>query len=162
MATNVPVITWSNGAPVLPSIPSILSGVQADINTAFGGGVNPSLTTPQGQFAQSETAIISDKNSQIAYIANMLNPATAQGIWQDAIGFLYFISRIQAAGTVVAATCVGAVGTVIPVGSVAQDTSGYLYSNTAAATIPAGGSVTVLDLPFSVRPPAAGNQHQNR
>jgi hypothetical protein len=143
MATNVPVITWSNGAPVLPSIPSILSGVQADINTAFGGGVNPSLTTPQGQLAQSETAIISDKNSQIAYIANMLNPATAQGIWQDAIGFLYFISRIQAAGTVVAATCVGAVGTVIPVGSVAQDTSGYLYSSTAAATIPAGGSVTV-------------------
>ena len=26
----------------------------------------------------------------------------------------------------------------------------------------AGGTVTVVDLPFSVRPPAAGNQHQNR
>lgn len=26
----------------------------------------------------------------------------------------------------------------------------------------AGGTVTLLELPFSVRPPAAGNQHQNR
>ncbi|NNN03745.1 MAG: 50S ribosomal protein L15 [Acidimicrobiaceae bacterium] len=26
----------------------------------------------------------------------------------------------------------------------------------------AGGSVTILDKPFAVRPPAAGNQHQNR
>ena len=26
----------------------------------------------------------------------------------------------------------------------------------------AGGSVTVLDKPFAVRPPASGNQHQNR
>ncbi|MFI5034675.1 MAG: 50S ribosomal protein L15 [Acidimicrobiales bacterium] len=31
-----------------------------------------------------------------------------------------------------------------------------------AALEAAGGSVTILELPFSVRPPAAGNQHQNR
>jgi large subunit ribosomal protein L15 len=31
-----------------------------------------------------------------------------------------------------------------------------------AATEAAGGSVEVLDPPFSVRPPASGNQHQNR
>ena len=32
----------------------------ADINAAFGGGVNPSLSTPQGQIASSDTAIIAD------------------------------------------------------------------------------------------------------
>ena len=143
MITNVPSITWTNGAPVLPAESDILAGVQADINAAFGGGVNPGLTTPQGQLAQTETAIIGNKNNQIAYIANQVNPAFASGIWQDAIGYIYFMTRIQAAGTVVNATCVGAVGTVIPAGSVAQDSSGYLYSSTAAATIPAGGSVTV-------------------
>lgn len=31
-----------------------------------------------------------------------------------------------------------------------------------AAVEAAGGTVTLLELPFSVRPPAAGNQHQNR
>ena len=143
MSTNVPAITWVNGAPVLPAEADILVGVQTDINVAFGGGVNPSLQTPQGQLAQTETAIIGEKNNEIAYIANQVNPAFASGIWQDAIGYIYFMTRIQASGTVVNATCNGAVGTVIPAGSIAQDVNGYLYASTAAATIPAGGNVTV-------------------
>lgn len=143
MSTNVPAITWVNGAPILPAEADILAGVQTDIDVAFGGGVNPSLQTPQGQIAQSETAIIGDKNNQIAYIANQVNPAFASGIWQDAIGYIYFMNRIQATGTVVSATCNGAVGTVIPAGSVAKDLNGYLYSSTAEATIPASGNVTV-------------------
>ena len=143
MSTNVPSIVWLNGSPVLPAETDILAGVQADINLAFGGGVNPSLQTPQGQIAQSETAIIGDKNNQIAYIANQVNPSMASGIWQDAIGEIYFITRIPGAGTVVSVTCTGAVGTIIPIGSVVQDSSGYLYSSTATATIPSGGSIIV-------------------
>ena len=143
MATNVPPIVWVSGAPVLPAELDILAGVQADIDDAFGGGVNPSLSTPQGQIAQTETAIIGDKNSQIAYIANQVNPAFASGIWQDAIGQIYFISRIPGSGTVVSATCTGASGTVIPAGSVAQDNNGYLYSSLTDATIPTTGSVAV-------------------
>lgn len=142
MSTNVPVITWVNGSPVLPTEQAILAGVQTDIDVAFGGGVNPALQTPQGQLAQSETAIIGDKNAQIAYIANQVNPSMASGIWQDAIGEIYFITRIPGAGTVVNATCNGAVGTVIPAGSVAQDTNGYLYSLTSTVTIPSSGNVT--------------------
>lgn len=142
MTTNVPAITWVNGSPVLPAETDILAGVQADINAAFGGGVNPSLQTPQGQIAQSETAIIGEKNNEIAYIANQVNPAMASGIWQDAIGYIYFLTRIPGAGTVVTATVTGAVGTIIPAGAVAQDTSGYLYSLTSAVTIPTGGSTT--------------------
>ena len=142
MSTNVPAITWVNGSPVLPSEQNILVGAQTDIDVAFGGGVNPGLTTPQGQLAQTETAIIGDKNSEIAYIANQVNPSMASGIWQDAIGYIYFLTRIQAAGTVVNATLNGAVGTVIPAGSYAQDTSGYLYVSTASVTIPSTGIIT--------------------
>jgi large subunit ribosomal protein L15 len=41
--------------------------------------------------------------------------------------------------------------------------SAHGFSASAKAAIEAaGGTVTVVDLPFSVRPPAAGNQHQNR
>lgn len=143
MSTNVPAITWVNGSPVLPAEVDILAGVQADINAAFGGGVNPGLTTPQGQLAQTETAIIGEKNNEIAYIANQVNPNFASGIWQDAIGEIYFITRIPGAGTVVNTTCNGAVGTVIPAGSVAQDNNGYLYSALDTVTIPSTGVVSL-------------------
>jgi len=37
------------------------------------------------------------------------------------------------------------------------------FSASAKAAIEAaGGTTTVLDKPFAVRPPASGNQHQNR
>jgi large subunit ribosomal protein L15 len=47
--------------------------------------------------------------------------------------------------------------------SSALNVSAHGFSASAKAAIEeAGGTVTVLDLPFSVRPPASGNQHQNR
>lgn len=47
--------------------------------------------------------------------------------------------------------------------SQALQVSAHAFSASAKAAIEAaGGSVTMVDLPFSVRPPAAGNQHQNR
>jgi len=45
----------------------------------------------------------------------------------------------------------------------ALNVSAHGFSASAKAAIEAaGGTVTVVDLPFSVRPPASGNQHQNR
>jgi large subunit ribosomal protein L15 len=41
--------------------------------------------------------------------------------------------------------------------------SAHAFSASAKAAIEsAGGTTTELDLPFAVRPPASGNQHQNR
>ena len=45
----------------------------------------------------------------------------------------------------------------------ALNVSAHGFSASAKAAIEgAGGTVTVVDLPFSVRPAASGNQHQNR
>jgi large subunit ribosomal protein L15 len=45
----------------------------------------------------------------------------------------------------------------------ALNVSAHRFSASAKSAIEgAGGTVTVLDLPFAVRPPASGNQHQNR
>ncbi|MGF6604658.1 hypothetical protein P3T23_009414 [Paraburkholderia sp. GAS448] len=145
MQTNVPPIDFTDHGVVLPEESAILAGVLADINAAFGGGVNPGLTTPQGQLAQSLTAIIGDKNNDILEVANQVDPDFASGRWQDAIGRIYFLNRIAASGTVVTATCSGLVGAPIPAGSVAQDVNGYLYSSTLTATIAASGRV---DIPF--------------
>ncbi|MDE1906083.1 MAG: baseplate J/gp47 family protein [Rhodospirillales bacterium] len=141
--TSVPQVAFTASGVSLPTDAAILAGVQADINQAFGGGVNSDLRSPQGQLAQSLTAIVSDTNAQIAAVANNINPDVAAGRWQDAIGRIYFLTRIPASGTLVTATCVGLAGTVIPAGTLAQDANGYLYASTAAVTIPSGGSVSV-------------------
>ena len=143
MATNVPAIQWTANGPVLPTEAQILSGAQQDLNAAFGGKLNPSLETPQGQIATSTTAIVADKNSQLALIASMVNPDTAIGRWQDAIGRIYFLTRIPAAGTVVQAQCVGVPGTPINIGDQAKDTNGYIYACTQAGEILPSGTVTL-------------------
>ncbi|KWO62548.1 baseplate J/gp47 family protein [Burkholderia territorii] len=143
MQTNVPAIQFTDTGVVAPLESDVLAGMQADINAAFGGGVNPQLTAPQGQLAQSLTAIIGDKNNDVLEVSNQVDPDNASGRWQDAIGRIYFMNRIAATGTVVTATCYGLVDSKIPAGSVARDVNGYLYSSLAAAEIPASGQVDV-------------------
>src|ERR1035441_9639730 len=75
LPSSVPQIRFTPQGPIIPTNGDILAGVQIDINYAFGGGVNPALTTPQGQLASSTAAIISDKDSEIAYIVNQIGRA---------------------------------------------------------------------------------------
>jgi len=144
VTTSVPAVTISDTGLAVPDELDILNGRLTDLDTAMGGGMSKSLTTPQGQIAMSETAIIADKNDQLLFIASAINPDYSSGRFQDAIGRIYFIDRIAALGTTVTANCTGLVGTIIPAGSVAQDDAGYLYSSLADATIGSGGLVDVV------------------
>jgi Baseplate J-like protein len=140
--TAIPPITWTPEGVILPTDAAILNGAQSDIDTAFGGGVNPSLSTPQGQIATSEAALVAQKNSEIAYIANQVDPQYAQGRFQDAIGRLYFLKRKPAVSTVVICTLGGVAGTVIPAGALALDTAQNTYQLLGAVTIGSGGTIT--------------------
>ena len=142
--TAVPSVTLSDTGVAVPDEIDILNGRLTDLDTAMGGGMSKSLTTPQGQIAMSDTAIIGDKNDNLAWLVNQINPDFASGRMQDAIGQIYFIDRIAAVGTTVTATCTGLVDTPIPAGSVAQDSSGYLYYSLADARIGASGSVDIV------------------
>lgn len=144
VSTAVPSVTFSATGIAVPDEIDILNGRLTDLDTAMGGGMSKSLTTPQGQIAMSDTAIIGDKNDNLAWLVNQVNPDFSEGRMQDAIGRIYFIDRIAAIGTTVTATCTGLVGTVIPANSIAQDISGYLYYSLADATIPASGAVDVV------------------
>jgi len=139
--TAVPDIQFTPTGLVLPTDSAILGGVQSDQQRAFGGNLSLSLSSPQGQLAQALTAIISDKNAQIAEIVNQVDPANAAGVMQDAIGAIYFMQRIAASGTLVAGTCNGLAGTVIPQGAIAQDTAGNQYALLSAVTIASSGNV---------------------
>jgi hypothetical protein len=145
-ATSVPSITFSTAGWLAPDESDILTGVIADNNAAFGGNMNPALNTPQGQLASSETAIIGDCNDQFLELANGVDPDVADGRMQDGIGRIYFIERNPAQPTSVIATCLGLVGTPIPVGARAQATDGNVYICTQAGVIPASGSI---DLAFA-------------
>lgn len=146
MTTNVPPITFTDQGFVAPPEAAVLAGVQADINAAFGGGLDPSLETPQGQLASSTSAIIGNVNDTFVNMSNQVNPDFADGRWQDAIAEIYFLRRKPSQPTVVEAVCTGGQGVQIPAGSLAQDTAGNLYActdGTGPGGIPVGGSVTL-------------------
>ena len=140
--TNVPDIQFTPSGVVIPPESAVLAGVQADINAAFGGGLNPALSTPQGQIASSTAAIVGDKNNAIAYFTNQVDPQYAQGRFQDAIGRIYFLTRNGATATSVQCTLTGVSGTVIAAGTLAQDTAGNIYTNVNSVTIGLSGTVT--------------------
>ena len=143
MSTAVPMPTLAATGYSLPADADVLTGVQSDINSAFGGGLNPSLSTPQGQLATSEAAIINDCFAQFLGIVNQTDPLYAQGRMQDAIGALYLMTRFPATKTTVAAFANGTNGTTIPAATVAQDAAGNLYS-CPGATISSSGTVGIV------------------
>ena len=140
--SSVPKIQFTPAGLVIPAETDVLAGVQADINAAFGGGLNPALETPQGQLASSQAAVIGDKNNEFALFVNQVDPQYSADRFQDAIGRIYFLTRKPATPTTVQATVNGLAGTVIPGGTLAQDTSGNTYACSGNVTIDATGSVT--------------------
>lgn len=140
--SNVPKIEFTSTGITLPTLPEIFYGVQSDINDSFGGGLNDALETPQGQLASSQTAIINDKNNEIANIINQIDPLYSDGRFQDAIGRLYFLRRKESNPTVVVCTLNGLPGTTIPLGAKAKDTNGNVYACDETVVIGNNSSVT--------------------
>jgi hypothetical protein len=143
MTTNVPPITFTITGFTGPNDSTILSGVQADINAAFGGNLNPSLTTPQGQLASSFTSIVSEVNATFLLFQNLVDPSYTFGRFQDGIGRIYFLNRNPALPTTVQAICSGLAGVTIPIGALAQAADGSIYACTGSGTIPSTGSITL-------------------
>ncbi len=151
MPTNVPVVSFTSVGFTVPSTTQVLTGVIADINAAIPNinlsiSNTASLETPQGQLAMSWTATITNANNAFLVQAQMTDPATAFGIWQDAIGYIYFITRKPSQPTSLQVACNGAQGVPIPafpVAATVQDVAGNIYTCVQAGTIPSSGSITL-------------------
>lgn len=147
MTTNVPLPNFTPAGLVVPTEPQILTGVQADWVAAFassGRQLNTALTTPQGQLAQSEAYMLSQLYAGYLQIINGVDPATADGAFQDALGRIYFLTRKPATYATVNATVAGVVGTVLPAGSLARSTDGSIWATTTAVTFNSAGSAPVV------------------
>lgn len=129
------------------SAADVLAQIEADWQNAFSGGGLPALNvdpaTPAGQLIATEAALVQAKDSEILFLANMFNPETAEGRWQDALAKIYFLTRKTAEPTVVDCVCTGLYNTTIPAGSIVQSDDGHQLRSIDAATIPSSGTVTV-------------------
>lgn len=146
--TNVPPIEWLSTGLSIPATSAILSGVQADMNAAFGGTLNfTNLQTPQGQWSSSLAALITNVYALFSQLVDGVDPDLNSGFMQDSVGRLYFQNRIAGTPTTTTCTLTGLPGTVIPAGSTSQPqavdpTTGNLYYNQASVTIPSSGTAT--------------------
>lgn len=114
---------WKNAFATDPSLPPL----------------DTSPETPAGQLIDGQTALVTEKDNNIIFLANQFNPKNAVDAWQDALAAIYFIQRKIAQPTYVTCQATGAYGTVIPYGAIVQDVNGRQYMNTAPATINASG-----------------------
>jgi hypothetical protein len=141
LISSVPKLVFTDSGVEIPTDAQLIDGVFTFIDAAFGGGLNPeNLETPQGQLTSSFSALMSDKNSEVAYIVNQVDPRFSDGRFQDAIARIYFLERKPATPTVVEVILGGLDGTVIPSGTLARDTSGNTYTCVSTTTIGVTGS----------------------
>ena len=107
--------------------------------------INTAPETPQGQIIDAETLAITQKDAELAFLANMFNPKTARGIWQDALAEIYFIKRKKAVNSRCYCILTGLKGTVIEKGSKIQSSADNTYWNLLEdVTIQNNGSVIAL------------------
>ena len=99
--------------------------------------------TPAGQLIDGQTALASEKDNDMIYIANMFNPKNATGVWQDALAAIYFLNRKIALPTYVTCQVRGAYGTTIPYGALVQDVNGYTFLNTSVVVIGSSGTTNI-------------------
>lgn len=143
--SNVPALTITSTGVSVPATQDVLNGVLADYNDAFGGNLNiANVGTPQGALASDTTGYIQTSNASVAYLTAMVDPATSEGRFQDAIGRIYYLYRKGATASVVNAQLTGQPGVSIPAGSAqAQDTAGNLWVSNGIATFSGSGLATV-------------------
>lgn len=129
-----------NTGVIVPDAAEIQTEVQTEYTNTFGANFDvTSPSTPQGLLINAETqARIAVANNN-ATLANQINPNFAGGVFLDAILALMGSQRMAAISSTVYCTLTGAVGTIIPAGSLVQDTSGNQWSLINTTTIPTGG-----------------------
>ena len=111
-----------------PETGQIRADVAERFKRAFYVEDAPELDTepssPAGQLVDAQVAEIEAKNAELLYLANMFNPKAADGRWQDALGYIYFLNRKLAEPSVAVCVLTGLAGTKVPYGMLAEDTDG--------------------------------------
>ena len=122
----------------------IRNTVQQDWRAALGQDLDTDASTPAGQLIDSEVAMIATKDADMLYLSNQFNPLTSEGVWQDALGKIYFLERQTEKPTTVSVLCRGLYGTLIPAGSAIKTDSGIMLHSLETVTIPISEQVYIM------------------
>jgi uncharacterized phage protein gp47/JayE len=120
---------------------TIRQGIVDDWNAVFSdenATLNTESESPAGQIIDSMAVLCTAKDSEFLELGNNFNPKTSAGIWQDAIGAIYFLQRKTAEPTVVTCQLTGLNGTVIPARSIIQNDDGIKLQSVGDVTIADG------------------------
>lgn len=127
-----------------PDTTEIRTDIAADWVDAFHTDGEAELdtdsTTPAGQLIDAETAEKEAFYADLLFGFNQFNPRTAEGRWQDALGYIYFITRKKDEPTVVTCQVTGLNGTVIPYGALVRNDDGVILMCNRSVTIGDTGS----------------------
>lgn len=135
-STPPPAYTYiDTSGLVIPDTANIQSQVQAEYTAAFGTDLNVTApNTPQGLLINAETQARVSVATNNAAIANQINPNYAGGVFLDAILALTGATRLPQTYSTVLCNLTGIPGTVIPAGSIAQDSNGYQWMSATEVT----------------------------
>jgi uncharacterized phage protein gp47/JayE len=125
---------------------TIRQGIVDDWNKVFSdeeATLNTDSSSPAGQIIDSMSVLVTAKDSELVNLFNQFDPRVADGIFQDALGSIYFLQRKTAQSTVVTCQLTGLQGTVVPAGSMIQNDDGYKLISIGAATIGEDGKAEV-------------------
>lgn len=99
--------------------------------------------SPAGQLIDAETAIITQKDNDLLFLANQFDPESSRGIWQDGLMSWFGLYRKQAIPPMVDLLCRGTVGLEIPKGSIVENADGLQFFTRHTATIGTNGTVSI-------------------
>lgn len=105
--------------------------------------LNTGNESPAGQIIDSLAVLVTAKDSEFLELANNFNPKVASGIFQDALGSIYFLKRKTAQPTVVTCQLTGLYGTVIPAKAIIQNDDGIKLESVGAVSIGNDGTAEV-------------------
>lgn len=145
-STNVPLPVFTPAGLSINSEQSILQGMLLDLVAAFalqGKTLSPALTTPQGQFASSQSFMVADFQALLALIVANVDPLTSSGAYQDALGRIYFLIRKPATYATVPATIGGVPNQPLPAGAQVRSGDGSIWASQTDATFAPDGTASV-------------------
>lgn len=139
----IPKIQLTDVGYVVPTTQEINNGEWQLLDSAMGGNLSRVQGSPQYQIAISTTAMVKDFYDNLVQLANQFDPRYASGIFQEAIGQLYFMSRKLATHSVCPVIFEGLSGAVIPSGFSVQDLQGRSWVTSGEYNIGSNGRVTI-------------------
>jgi uncharacterized phage protein gp47/JayE len=128
------------------STAEIKQAIVDDWNAVFSdedATLNTESESPAGQIIDSEAVLVTAKDAALLELMNQFNPKTASGIFQDALGAIYFLARKTAQPTVVTCQVTGLQGTQIPQGSIIENDDGIRLQSLGTVTIGSSGTADV-------------------